>query len=81
MEAVVAPAFVAEASNILLLGPTGVGETHLTIDQGHGVYFVRAYDLMEDPGKARAEHNLDRSAANLPGAQGAGRGRVRHLAL
>ena len=67
VEAVVAVAFVAEASNILLLGPHGVGETHLAIalakraiDQGHGAYLVRAYDLMEDLGKARAEHNLDR---------------------
>ena len=60
-------AFVAEASNILLLGPLGVGKTHLAIalakraiDQGYGAYFVRAYDLMEDLRKARAEHNLDR---------------------
>ena len=60
-------AFVAEATNILLLGPPCVGKTHLAIalalraiEKGQGVYFVRAYDLMEDLRKARAEHNLDR---------------------
>ena len=60
-------AFVAEAANILLLGPPGVGKTHLAIalalrviENGQGAHFVRAYDLMEDLRKARAEHNLDR---------------------
>ena len=44
-----------------------MGKTHLAIalalraiENGHGAYFVRAYDLMEDLRKARAEHNLDR---------------------
>ena len=60
-------AFVAEATNILMLGPPDVGKTHLTvalakkaIERGYGAYFVRAYELMEDLRKARAEHNLDR---------------------
>ena len=53
-------AFVSEATNILLLGPPGVGNTHLAnalalkaIEKGQGAYFVRAYDLMEDLRKAR----------------------------
>ena len=60
-------AFVAEAANILLPGPPGVGKTHpavalalRAIENGQGAYFVRAYDLMEDLRKARIEHNLDR---------------------
>ena len=55
-------AFVAEDSNLLLLGAPGVGKTHLavalalrSIENGYGAYFVRAYDLR----KARAEGRLD----------------------
>ena len=81
-------AFVAEASNILLLGPPGVGKTHLAvalakkaIENGQGAHFVRAYDLMEDLRKAQGGTQPGSEDAGLPGTQGSGRGRVRHLAL
>jgi DNA replication protein DnaC len=60
-------AFVAEAVNVLFLGPPGVGKTHLAvalgikaIEQGYGVYFVRAHELLEDLRRAQAEHRLNR---------------------
>lgn len=59
--------FVANAANVLFLGPPGVGKTHLAvalglrvIDQGSSVYFVRTQDLLEDLRIAQAEHRLDR---------------------
>lgn len=59
--------FVSDAANTLLLGPPGVGKTHLAvalgiraIEQGYGVYFARAHDLLEDLRRAQAEHRLDR---------------------
>lgn len=60
-------AFVADAANVIFLGPPGVGKTHLAvsigikaIEAGYGVYFVRAHDLLEDLRRAQAEHRLDR---------------------
>ena len=60
-------AFAADAANVILLGPPGVGKTHLAvalglkaIENGLGVYFVKAHDLLEDLRKAQAEHRLDR---------------------
>ena len=55
--------FVADGANVLLLGPPGVGKTHLAvglglkaIEGGYGVYFVRAHQLLEDLRCAQAEH-------------------------
>lgn len=60
-------AFISDAANVILLGPPGVGKTHLSvalglkaIAAGFGVYFVRAHELVADLRKAMAEHRLDR---------------------
>lgn len=59
--------FVTDAANVILLGPPGVGKTHLAvalgiraIEAGFGVYFARAHELLEDLRRAQAEHRLDR---------------------
>ncbi len=58
--------FVSEASNIIFLGPPGVGKTHLAIglavaaiQGGHSAYFVSAHDLVSDLGKAVREGRLE----------------------
>jgi len=47
-------AFVGRPENVVLLGPPGVGKTHLSIglgvralQGGHGVYFLTAQDLLD----------------------------------
>jgi len=59
--------FVHEASNVILLGPPGVGKTHLAvalaetaIQSGQAAYFMTAHDLVADLGKAYREGRLDR---------------------
>src|SRR5438093_1775721 len=59
--------FVHEASNVILLGPPGVGKTHLSvalaeaaIQEGFGAYFMTAHDLVTDLGRAYREGRLDR---------------------
>jgi DNA replication protein DnaC len=59
--------FVHEASNVIFLGPPGVGKTHLSvalaeaaIQSGFGAYFMTAHDLVSDLGRAYREGRLDR---------------------
>jgi DNA replication protein DnaC len=59
--------FIHEASNVILLGPPGVGKTHLSvalaeaaIQAGFGAYFMTAHDLVTDLGRAYREGRLDR---------------------
>ena len=59
--------FVHEASNVILLGPPGVGKTHLAvalaetaIQSGQAAYFMTAHDLVSDLGRAYREGRLDR---------------------
>jgi DNA replication protein DnaC len=59
--------FVNEASNVILLGPPGVGKTHLSvafaeaaIQAGFGAYFITAHDMVTDLGRAYREGRLDR---------------------
>jgi DNA replication protein DnaC len=60
--------FVSEASNVILLGPPGVGKTHLAvglavaaISGGFGCYFTTAHDLVTTLGKATREGKLQQS--------------------
>jgi DNA replication protein DnaC len=54
--------FLSEASNVIFLGPPGVGKTRLAvalalkaIESGSGAYFITAHDLVSDLGRAARE--------------------------
>lgn len=64
--------FVHEASNVIFLGPPGVGKTHLSvalaeaaIQAGFGAYFITAHDLVADLSKAIAKGGSSAACASI----------------
>lgn len=71
--------FIHDASNVILLGPPGVGKTHLavalavdTVHAGFGAYFITAHDLGDRSGPGVSRGATGPPAPHLPGAQGPG---------
>jgi DNA replication protein DnaC len=64
------PDFVAQGRNLILLGPSGTGKTHLccaiayrAIQHGHHARFVRACDLIDDLASASKDGRLREATA------------------
>ena len=64
--------FVGRAENVVLLGPPGVGKTHLAIglavkaaEVGHRVLFLTLEQLMGKLKRARQENRLERQLQQL----------------
>ncbi|MCL4310284.1 MAG: IS21-like element helper ATPase IstB [Actinobacteria bacterium] len=65
-------AFAERAENVILLGPPGVGKTHLSIalgvkavEAGHRVLFLTLENLIMRLARARAENRLERQLQQL----------------
>jgi DNA replication protein DnaC len=64
--------FLSNGENVLLLGPCGVGKTHIALglgvkalEQGHRVYFLTLHDMVTKLAAARERGRADRLLATI----------------
>lgn len=64
--------FAHQAENVIMLGPPGVGKTHLSISLGleavrnkFSVYYMNCHDLVTSLNKAQYENNLNKRLKTL----------------